>query len=159
MNTQTPIYLAYDFPLLGALWTMFVFFLWIMWFTLLFRVILDVFRDDRLSGWAKAGWLVFCTLVPFLGVFVYVMVRGKDMGSREWARARAQQEEFHEYIRAAAVASGDRPSKADELAKLSEVRAKGDITDEEFSRAKELVLSGHGTAGAGSSGDGARGTR
>ncbi|WP_151771462.1 SHOCT domain-containing protein [Streptomyces abyssomicinicus] len=148
MDTTT--YLAYDFPLLGALWTMFVFFLWVMWFALLFRIVLDVFRDDTLSGWAKAGWLVLCTFVPFLGVFAYVMVRGKDMGRRERAQARAQQEELGEYLRAAAVASGGRAGSVDELERLSEIRANGDITDEEFSRAKELVLSGHGPTPPGS---------
>jgi hypothetical protein len=161
MNVEsqaTTTYLAYDYPLLGALWTMFVFFVWVVWFALLFRVVLDIFRDDRLSGWAKAAWLVFCTLVPFLGVFAYVLARGKDMGRREQAHARRQQDEFREYIRAAAVGadSGDGPgagtggkpfSTVDELARLSEIRAHGDITDEEFRRAKELVLSGHGSGG------------
>ncbi|MDH6225196.1 SHOCT domain-containing protein [Streptomyces sp. MJP52] len=148
---DTPTHLAYDFPLLGALWTMFVFFLWVMWFALLLRIILDVFRDDGLSGWAKAGWLVLCTFVPFLGVFAYVMVRGKDMGRRERAQARARQEEYGEYLRAAVAASGGRAGGVDELVKLAEIRANGDITDEEFRRAKELVLSGHGpTASPGS---------
>ncbi|MEV0304976.1 SHOCT domain-containing protein [Streptomyces prasinus] len=142
MSEQT--YLAYDYPLLGAFWSMLVFFLWIMWFVLLFRIIGDIFRDDRLSGWAKAGWLVFCVVLPFLGVFVYVIARGKNMGRREITQARAQQEEFNAYIRQ--TAAGGRPSSVDELARLSEIRAHGDITDEEFRRAKELVLTGHGPA-------------
>ncbi|MER5478223.1 PLDc N-terminal domain-containing protein [Streptomyces sp. NPDC002734] len=146
---NTPIYLAYDYPLLGALWTMFVFFVWVMWFALLFRVVLDIFRDDAMSGWAKAGWLVVCTFVPFLGVFLYVLIRGKDMGRRERDRARAQREELREYF--ADGGDGGRRSSVDELARLSEIRAKGDITDEEFRRAKELVLSGHGPAAPGSS--------
>jgi hypothetical protein len=142
MTAQT--YLAYDYPLLSVFWSMLVFFLWIMWFVLLFRIITDIFRDDRLSGWAKAGWLVFCVVLPFLGVFVYVIARGKNMGRREITQARAQQEEFNAYIRQ--TAAGSRPSSVDELARLSEIRAHGDITDEEFRRAKELVLSGHGPA-------------
>ncbi|MER6860687.1 SHOCT domain-containing protein [Streptomyces pilosus] len=141
MNAET--YLAYDYPLLGAFWTMLVFFLWIMWFVLLFRIIGDIFRDDRLSGWAKAGWLVFCIVLPFLGVFVYVIARGKDMGRREIAQARAQQEEFNAYIRQTAAGAG-RSSSVDELARLSEIRDRGAITDEEFRRAKELVLAVHG---------------
>ncbi|MBR8642197.1 SHOCT domain-containing protein [Streptomyces tuirus] len=140
MNAQT--YLAYDFPLLSAFWTILWFFLWIMWFVLLFRVVLDIFRDDDLSGWAKAGWLVFCIVLPFLGVFVYVIARGRNMGRREMAQARAQQEEFDSYIRE--TAADARPSRVDELSRLSEIRARGDITDEEFRRAKELVLTGHG---------------
>lgn len=137
-------YLAYDFPLLSAFWTMLVFFLWVLWFVLLFRIILDIFRDDAMSGGAKAGWLVFCIVLPFLGVFVYVIARGKNMGRREAEQARAQQEEFNAYIRQ--TAAGGRSSSVDELAKLSEIRDRGDITDEEFRRAKELVLAGHGPA-------------
>ncbi|MFF7641973.1 SHOCT domain-containing protein [Streptomyces canus] len=136
-------YLAYDYPLLSVFWSMFLFFLWIMWFVLLFRVVVDIFRDDALSGWAKAGWLVFTIVLPFLGVFVYVIARGKNMGRREVRQARAQQEEFDTYIRETA---GGRSSSVDELAKLSEIRARGDITDEEFRRAKDLVLTGHGPA-------------
>jgi hypothetical protein len=140
MSSQT--YLAYDYPLLGAFWSMLVFFLWIMWFVLLFRIVTDIFRDDRLSGWAKAGWLVFCIVLPFLGVFVYVIARGRNMGRREIAQARAQQEEFNAYIRQ--TATEGRSSSVDELARLSEIRDRGAITDEEFRRAKELVLAVHG---------------
>ncbi|MFE9925615.1 SHOCT domain-containing protein [Streptomyces sp. NPDC005774] len=142
MSAQT--YLAYDYPLLSAFWTMFWFFLWIMWFVLLFRIITDIFRDDRLSGWAKTGWLVFCIVLPFLGVFVYVIARGRNMGRREVSQARAQQEEFNAYIRK--TATDGRPSSVDELARLSEIRDRGALTDEEFRRAKELVLTGHGPA-------------
>ncbi|WP_330350434.1 SHOCT domain-containing protein [Streptomyces sp. NBC_00582] len=138
-------YLAYDYPLLSAFWTMLIFFLWIMWFVLLFRVVVDIFRDDDLSGWAKAGWLVFCICLPFLGVFVYVVARGKNMGRRERAQAKEQQRQFDDYIRETAKGTGP-TSSVDELARLSEIKARGDITDEEFDRAKQLVLSGHGTA-------------
>jgi hypothetical protein len=142
MSAQT--YLAYDYPLLSVFWSMLLFFLWIMWFVLLFRIITDIFRDDGLSGWAKAGWLVFTILLPFLGVFVYVIARGKNMGRREITQARAQQEEFNAYIRQ--TAADGRTGSVDDLARLSEIRSRGDITDEEFRRAKELVLTGHGPA-------------
>ncbi|MCT7356262.1 SHOCT domain-containing protein [Streptomyces sp. 15-116A] len=141
MSTAT--YLAYDYPLLSAFWTMLVFFLWIMWFVLLFRIVVDIFRDDDLSGWAKAGWLVFTIVLPFLGVFVYVIARGKNMGRREIAQARAQQQAFDDYVRETARGTGGPAGSVDELARLSEIKARGDITDEEFRRAKELVLSGH----------------
>jgi hypothetical protein len=144
------MYLAYDYPLLSAFWTMLLFFLWIMWFILLFRIVADIFRDDTLGGWTKAGWLVFVIFLPFLGVFVYVIARGKNMGRREVTQARVQQEAFDSYIRETAKGGDGRPSSVDELARLSEIRARGDITDEEFRRAKELVLSGHGPSeGAG----------
>ncbi|MFI8069594.1 MULTISPECIES: SHOCT domain-containing protein [unclassified Streptomyces] len=143
MSAQT--YLAYDYPLLSVFWSMLWFFLWIMWFVLLFRVVVDIFRDDDMSGWGKAGWLAFTILLPFLGVFVYVIARGKNMGRREMSQARAQQEAFDARIREAA-GTQDRTSSIDELAKLSDIRARGDITDDEFRRAKELVLAGHGPA-------------
>ncbi|MFF9485158.1 SHOCT domain-containing protein [Streptomyces sp. NPDC014676] len=137
-------YLAYDYPLLSAFWTLLIVFLWIMWFVLLFRVVTDIFRDDDLSGWAKAGWLVFTVVLPFLGVFVYVIARGKNMGRREITQARAQQEAFDSYVRETARGADGRTSSVDELARLSEIKARGDISDDEFRRAKELVLSGHG---------------
>ncbi|MBE4740314.1 MULTISPECIES: SHOCT domain-containing protein [Streptomyces] len=145
-----PTYLAYDYPLLSIFWSMLLLFLWIMWFVLLFRVVVDIFRDDDMSGWAKAGWLVLTILLPFLGVFVYVVARGKNMGRREVAQARAQQAAFDDYIRQTAKGGEGRSTSVDELARLSEIRSRGDITDDEFRRAKELVLSGHGaSAGTG----------
>ena len=135
--------LAYDFPLLGAFWSVLWLFLWIMWFVLLFRIVGDIFRDDELSGWAKAGWLAFCIVLPFLGVFVYVVARGKNMGRREMAQAREQQQAFDSYVRETAKGTDTSPSSGvDELARLSEIRARGDITDEEFAKAKQMVLSG-----------------
>ncbi|WP_432056869.1 SHOCT domain-containing protein [Streptomyces sp. bgisy022] len=151
MSAQT--YLAYDYPLLGAFWTMLMIFLWIMWFILLFRIITDIFRDDGLSGWAKTGWLVFCILLPFLGVFVYVIARGKDMGRRETNRARAQLDEFDAYVRKTAAGG---TSSVDELTRLTEIRDRGALTDEEFNRAKELVLSGQGSTSPAGTGAAAR---
>ncbi|MGW2821869.1 SHOCT domain-containing protein [Streptomyces sp. NPDC001443] len=136
MTTQ--VYLAYDYPLLSLFWTMLWLGLWILWLFLLFRIIFDIFRDDDMGGWGKAGWLVFVILLPFLGVFVYLIARGKGMGRRELAQAREQQKQFDSYI--TQTAAGARPDSADELAKLSDLKARGAITDEEFRRAKELVL-------------------
>ncbi|MGW3204390.1 SHOCT domain-containing protein [Streptomyces sp. NPDC001135] len=139
-------YLAYDYPALSVFWSLLVFFLWIMWFVLLFRVIADIFRDDALGGWGKAGWVVCVVLLPFLGVLVYLIARGKDMGRREAAQARAQQQAVDTYIRRTARA-GAPSSSADDLAKLSGMRSRGDITDDEYRRAKELVLAGSGPSG------------
>ncbi|MEU3147964.1 MULTISPECIES: SHOCT domain-containing protein [unclassified Streptomyces] len=138
-------YLAYDYPLLGAFWTMLLLFLWVTWFVLLFRVVVDIFRDDSLSGWAKTGWMVFVIVLPFLGVFVYVVARGRNMGRREIAQARAQQQAFDSYVRETASGHGGQADTVGELHRLAEIRSRGDLTDEEFDRAKELVLSGHGT--------------
>ncbi|MFE6817217.1 MULTISPECIES: SHOCT domain-containing protein [unclassified Streptomyces] len=136
------MYLAYDFPLLSAFWSIFWIFLWILWFMLLFRVILDIFRDDELSGWAKFGWLLFTVVLPFVGVFVYVIARGKGMGNRERKHVQAQQREMDTYIRNAAGNGGR--SQADELTKLSDLRARGDLTEEEFLHAKAQVMAGDG---------------
>ncbi|MCH0568526.1 SHOCT domain-containing protein [Streptomyces sp. MUM 136J] len=143
MSTQ--MYLAYDYPLLSMFWTMLWFFVWIMWFILLFRVVLDIFRDDELGGWGKAGWLVFVIVLPFLGVFVYLIARGRNMGGREVAHARAQQEAFDRYVRDTAGGGGS----VDELARLSELRNRGDISEEEFRRAKDLVLGNTGPSAGG----------
>ncbi|MFI8939309.1 SHOCT domain-containing protein [Streptomyces syringium] len=133
------VYLAYDYPVLGAFWTAVWIFMWVLWVLLLFRVIADIFRDDSLGGWAKTGWLVLVIGLPFLGVFVYVIARGKNMGRREQDHARAQQQAVDDYIRET-VGSPDYTSDVEALAKLSEIRAKGDITDDEFRRAKEKIL-------------------
>lgn len=131
--------LAYDYPVLGAFWTAMWIFLWVLWVVLLVRIIMDIFRDDSISGWAKTGWLIFILVFPFLGVFVYVIARGKGMGQREVRHVHAQQQAFDQYIRDTA-GSPARKSEVDELAKLSEIHAKGDISDEEFNRAKEKIL-------------------
>ncbi|MGP3952296.1 SHOCT domain-containing protein [Streptomyces sp. 7N604] len=133
------VFLAYDYPVLGAFWTVMWIFLWVVWLMLLFRVIADVFRDHDLSGWAKAGWLLFVIVVPFLGVLVYVITRGKEMGKRETLHAQARQEELEEYLRRT-VAGTSGMSAADELAKLSELKTRGEISGAEFQQAKEKIL-------------------
>lgn len=125
-----------DYPLLNAFLTMLWFFLWVLWFVLLFRIFGDVFRDDSLSGWGKTGWLVLVIILPFLGVFIYVIARGKGMGERELRKARRNEEEFRSYVRETAGTS----STTDELAKLAEMKNNGDISTEEFERAKTKIL-------------------
>lgn len=99
---------------------------------------MDILRDDSLNGWAKAGWSIFVLVLPFLGVFVYLIARGRNMGLREAEQAKAKQQAFDSYIRETAGTA--KPSATDELARLSEIKAKGDLTDEEFQRAKEKIL-------------------
>ena len=132
--------LAYDYPVLGAFWTAMWIFLWVLWIVLLFRIIGDIFRDDTLGGGGKTGWLIFVVLLPFVGVFVYVLARGKGMGEREQRHARAKQQAFDDYVRETAGTGAGSASEADQLAKLSEVRSRGDISDAEFQRAKEKIL-------------------
>src|SRR5262245_52324397 len=100
--------LAYDYPVLGVFLTALWVFLWVLWIFLLFRVVADIFRDDALTGWAKAGWLFFVVVLPFLGVFVYLVARGKGMGMREQRLADARQQDFDKYIRETAAGVGTR---------------------------------------------------
>ena len=126
-------------PLLNAFWMMLWFFLWIMWFMLLFRVLSDVFRDHSLSGWGKTGWIVFVCVLPFLGVFVYLIVRSKGMASRDVQQVQASEEAFRDRVRDAA-GTGAAGTDADQLAKLAELRDKGLLTDSEFEKAKVKIL-------------------
>ncbi|MEU9865186.1 SHOCT domain-containing protein [Streptomyces sp. NPDC047971] len=129
-----------DYPLLNVFWTVMWVFLWVMWFMLLFRIIGDIFRDDALSGWGKAGWTVLVVILPFLGCFVYLIARGKGMGQRELSRARHNEQEFQEYIRAAATATGGTTDHAEALGKLADLKNNGDITAAEYEQAKQKVL-------------------
>ena len=129
--------LAYDYPLLGAFWTMFVFFIWIAWLFLLFKIFADIFRSPDLGGGAKALWCIFIILVPFLGTFVYVIARGKQMTEHDIESARSQQAAFDEYVRSTAGTGG---SAADELAKLADLKQSGAITEAEFAQQKAKLL-------------------
>ncbi|MFF4443324.1 SHOCT domain-containing protein [Streptomyces sp. NPDC001502] len=127
-----------DYPLLNFFWTMLWFFLWVMWFFLLFKVITDIFRDHTLGGWGKAGWLILVLVLPFLGIFVYLIARGRSMHERDRKQAEEQQAAFRAYVQQTAGAAGS--GSADELHKLSALKDKGDITQEEFDRAKAKIL-------------------
>jgi hypothetical protein len=129
--------LAYDYPILGLFWTMLILFLWIAWLMILFRVIIDVFRSADLGGFSKALWTIFVIVLPFLGVFVYLIVRGDKMTSREIADAQANRAAFDSYVRDVAGGGG---GAADELSKLADLHSKGVITDEEFAAQKAKLL-------------------
>ncbi len=129
-----------DYPLLNIFLTTMWIFLWILWFMLLFRVFGDLFRDDSVGGWGKAGWCVLLIVLPFLGVFVYLIARGKGMGMREAARVKQADAEFRDYVRDAAGPEAKRAGPTEELARLADLRRDGSITEEEYQRAKALVL-------------------
>ena len=130
--------LAYQYPVLGVFWTFLWFFLWIIWIFILFRVIFDIFRSDDIGGWGKAGWLILVIILPFLGVFVYLIARGRSMSERDVQRAQQHQDQFNAYVREAA---GSGPNSADQLSKLADLKAKGVITDAEFEQQKAKILS------------------
>ncbi|MFD9130243.1 SHOCT domain-containing protein [Kitasatospora sp. NPDC059571] len=130
--------LATDYPVLNIFWTMLMFFLWILWFFLLFKIILDIFRSDDVGGWGKAGWLIFVILLPFLGVFVYLIARGRSMGERDLKQMQDQQAAMDSYIRKTAGTGGG--STTEELARLADLKQQGAISEEEFAKAKAKLL-------------------
>ena len=129
--------LGYDYPLLGVFWTMMIWFLWIAWIVLLFRVIADIFRSRDMGGGGKALWAIFVIVVPFLGVFVYLIARGHKMSEHDVAQAQAQEAQFRSYVQDAAGTGG---GTADELTKLAALKAQGVITDVEFEQQKAKIL-------------------
>jgi Short C-terminal domain/Phospholipase_D-nuclease N-terminal len=128
---------SYSYPLLGAFWTIFIIFLWVIWFWILITIFIDLFRSHDLSGWAKALWFIFILFLPLIGVLVYLIVRGSSMHERQVKQAQRQEQEFRSYVQDAA-SSG---SPADQLAKLADLRDRGVITAEEFDQEKAKILS------------------
>ena len=125
---------AYTFG--DVMWTMFVFFAWILFFWMLFGVFGDLFGRHDISGWAKAGWTVFVIILPFLGIFVYLISQGKGMGERAQQRAQSQQTQMDDYVRS--VASTGSPTE--EIAKGKELFDSGAISQAEFDQLKARAL-------------------
>jgi hypothetical protein len=119
-----------------VMWTMFVFFAWILFFWMLFGVFGDLFGRHDISGWAKAGWTIFVIILPFLGIFVYLISQGKGMGERAQQRAQAQQSQVDDYVRS--VASSGSPTE--EIAKGKELFDSGAITQAEYDQLKARAL-------------------
>jgi hypothetical protein len=119
-------------------WSMLWFFLFFIWIWLLIVVFADIFRSDDLSGWGKALWTIFIILVPYLGVFVYLIARGHKMQDRSMRDAANQEAQFREYVQDVAGSGG--AGAADEIARLADLRDKGVISDAEFQQAKAKAL-------------------
>jgi len=128
--------LGYTYPILSLIWMMFMFFVFILWIWLLISVFMDIFRSSDLSGGLKAVWVIFVIILPFLGVFVYLLARGGKMHERAAEQAAQQQKAFDAYVKQAA-GSG---STTDELAKLADLKQSGAITDAEFEAQKAKLL-------------------
>jgi hypothetical protein len=134
MMEEIPV-LAGSYPFADAIWTMLIFFVWILWFWMLFTVFGDLFSRHDIGGWAKAGWSVFVIILPFLGVFIYLIAEGKGMGERAQARAQGAQQEADAYIRSVA-SSGP----TEQIAKGKELLDSGAITQAEFDALKAKAL-------------------
>ena len=126
--------LAYTFG--QVMWTMLVFFAWVMFFWLLFIVFGDLFRRHDISGFGKAGWTIFVILLPFLGILVYIIAEGKAMGERRMAEAEAAQAQMDTYVRSVA-ASGD---PAQQIAQAKDLLDKGAISQAEYDQLKAKAL-------------------
>ncbi len=119
----------------SVLLDMLIIFAWIIWFWLLITVFSDLFRDHEMSGWGKTAWIIFVIVLPYLGVFVYLIARGHGMQERALAQQKAANESFQAYVQETAGTSS-----ADQLAKLGALHDKGQLTDEEFAAQKAKVL-------------------
>jgi ABC-type multidrug transport system fused ATPase/permease subunit len=130
------VVVAAEYPFLEVLWTMLVFFLWVSWFVLLFRVVGDVFRRPDISGGKKTLWLIFVVLVPFIGVFAYLIANSDDMAKRQAQDAQAAQAQFDDYVRSTAGSGG----AAGEIESAKKLLDSGAISQSEFDAIKAKAL-------------------
>src|SRR5262252_3203689 len=139
-----------SYPLLNVFWTMFEFFLWIIWIWILIWIFIDIFRSHDLSGWAKALWFLFVLFIPLIGVLVYLIARGSSMQERAQQDQRRQDQQFRQYVQEAAASAP--ASTADQLTKLADLRDRGVISAEEFEREKAKVLAAGSSTGSSTGG-------
>jgi hypothetical protein len=135
-RTEVGDVIAADYPFLDLMWTMAILFLWILWFWLLFSVFADIFRRDDLSGWGKTAWIVFAIVLPFLGVFVYLITQNVGMTERNLQRSRVERDRFDDYVRETAGSGG----AAAEIDSAKRLLDSGAITQDEFEALKRRAL-------------------
>ena len=129
---------ADSYPLLSVFWSMLIFFAFIAWFWLLFAVLADIFRRHDTSGWVKVLWIIFVIVVPFLGVFIYMIAEHDGMTERSIKQQQAAQEQTDQYVRSVAGDAGP----ADQIAKAKQLLDSGAITQAEFDQMKQKALAG-----------------
>lgn len=125
-----------NYPLLDVFLSMLWFFLWILWIWLVVWILMDIFRSDDMGGWAKAGWTIMIVFLPLLGVLIYVIARGGKMQQRQQRDIQQADAEFRDRVREAAGTS-----TASQLSQLADLHARGVLSDAQFEREKEKVLS------------------
>jgi type VI protein secretion system component VasK len=130
------MFLAAEFGTGQVLWSILWFFLFFLWIWLVITVFVDIMRSDDLSGWAKALWVIAIILLPYLGIFIYLIARGGHMADRHVSDAQAADEAQRAYIRQAAGGS----DTADQLASLADMHNNGKLDDNEYAQAKAKVL-------------------
>ena len=132
--------LGTDYPVLDAFLTILYFFLFFVWIWLAIMVFFDIFRSHDMGGLAKALWVIFIIVLPYLGVLVYLIARGGSMHERQARQVAAQQKAVDQYIREAAGTPG--ADNASQLQKLADLRDRGVLTEDEFQSEKAKLLSG-----------------
>ena len=125
---------AADYPFLDVLWTMLIFFLWVIWFWLLITVFADIFRRHDIHGGAKTLWIIFCIFLPYLGVFVYLISQGRSMTERNVQQTQASQAQLDDYVRSVSAGS------AAEIEKAKQLLDSGAITQAEFEAIKAKAI-------------------
>jgi type VI protein secretion system component VasK len=130
------VLLAADYPFLNIFWTMIIFFAWVCWIMLVFRVFADIFRRRESSGWTKAAWCVIVIILPFLGVLIYLIANGRHMAERDVQQAQAAQAQFDERVRTVAASSGP----AAEIDKAKRLLDNGTINETEYDALKTKAL-------------------
>jgi putative oligomerization/nucleic acid binding protein/phospholipase D-like protein len=124
------------YPFLSGFWYLLVFFAWIIWFWLLITVFADLFRRDDISGWGKAGWIVFVIVLPYLGVLVYLIAEHSGMTERSNRQTQAARQEFDQYVQSVATQT----DPAEQIAKAKQLLDSGTITQAEYERIKQKAL-------------------
>ena len=132
---------AADYPFLEVLWTMLVFFAWVVWFWILISILADVFRRRDIGGGKKTVWVIFLIFVPFIGVLAYLLTNHDSMAERGMQKAQAQQAQMDDYVRSVAEGGGG-GSAAAEIEKAKGLLDSGAITQAEFDAIKSKALAG-----------------
>ncbi len=119
-----------------VMWSFLVFFAWVIWFWLLITVFSDLFRRHDISGWGKTGWIILVILIPYFGVFIYLIAEHEGMADRNIAQVQQSQQQFDDYVKTVA-STGDPASQIADAKKLLD---SGAITQEEFEALKKKAL-------------------
>jgi Short C-terminal domain len=129
---------AADFGTGEVFWSFLWFFMWFIWIWLLIIVFSDIFRSHDLSGWGKALWTIFVVVLPYLGVFVYLIARGHKIQEHHVREAQAQDAALRQYVQNVAGSEGG--GTADEISRLADLRDRGVLSEAEFQQAKTKAL-------------------
>jgi hypothetical protein len=128
--------IAADYPLLDVFWTMLIFVFWVIWIWILVGILSDVFRRRDLSGWGKAGWALFMIVLPYLGVFAYLITQHDGMAERSAKAAEGHKEQVDDYVRSVAGSGGP----AAEIEKAKQLLDSGTINQREYDSIKAKAL-------------------